>query len=163
MKYCPQCATELVEQELAGRTRQVCPACGYVFWNNPLPVVAGIVELDGQVVMTHKREWPLDRFGLVAGFVEAGETTEEAIVREVAEETGLQASVDALVGVYTLLNRNQVFIVYHLHATGGALQVGEELESVRLVGREELPAVLEGLPPSSGSRQAVFKWLGQGE
>jgi ADP-ribose pyrophosphatase YjhB (NUDIX family) len=103
---------------MAGRERLACPVCGYVFWNNPVPVVGAIIELDGKVLLTRKREWPPEHWGLVAGFAEAGETMEEAVLREVQEETGLQAEVVELVGVYTLLARNQVYIVYRIRAAG---------------------------------------------
>ena len=158
MKYCPECAALVVPQVIGGRERQVCPACGYVFWNNPTPVVGAIVELGSNVLLTRKREWPAERWGLVAGFVEAGETMEEAARREVQEETGLQAEVLELVGVYTLLARNQVYIVYRLRAAG-AWQVGEELEALREFNRDEVAALVALLPPQSGAGRALQEWL----
>ncbi len=161
MKYCPECKTPLTEQQIDGRTRLACPACTFVFWNNPTPVVAGIVDRGDRIVMTHKREWPADRFGLVAGFPEANETAEGAVLREIREETNLEGEIVRLIGVYSSPARNQFFIVYHVRVTGGTLQVGEELESVREVGLEELPEVISHLPPESGSRKSVTEWLAE--
>lgn len=161
MKYCPQCGNILTPKEIAGRERLACDSCNYVFWNNPVPVVAAIVEKEGRVLLAYKKDWQPGAWGLVAGFPEAGETLEEAVLREVREETGLEGEVLGLVGVYSLLYRNQVFIVYGVKAGGGALRVGEgeELETLKEFGQEELVQVLANLPPQSGAAQALRDWL----
>ncbi len=58
--YCPRCATPLVEKEGGGRSRPTCPAqgCEFVHWNNPTPVVAGIVEHEGAVIVVRNVGWP---------------------------------------------------------------------------------------------------------
>ncbi len=161
MKYCPDCATALIQEDIDGRERRVCPACGYVLWNNPVPVVGAIVELGDEILLARKQEWPAGRWGLIAGFAEAGETMEEAVRREVAEETGLQGQVLDLVGVYSMPERNQVFIVYRVRAEPGPLQKGEELEALRSFRVEELPAVLDSLPEGSRAAWALREWLGR--
>jgi NADH pyrophosphatase NudC (nudix superfamily) len=96
-RFCPRCATPLAERADAehegGRVRQVCPdeTCGYVHWNNPLPVVAAIVEYEGKILLARNAAWPEGMFALITGFLENGETPEEGIAREVREETSLQA------------------------------------------------------------------------
>jgi len=157
-RHCPQCTTPLVQRVEVGRERLACPSCGYVFWNNPVPVVAAIVEVGDKVLLGRKQPWPPGRWGLVAGFLEAGETMEEGVLRELREETGLEGEVVGLVGVYPILHRNQVFLVYRVRATG-TWQVGEELEALREFSRDELPAVLEHLPPQSGSGRALRAWM----
>ena len=59
--------------------RRVCLAggCGYIHYDNPTPVVAGIVELGSNVVLVRNRGWPADWYGLVTGFLERGETAEK--------------------------------------------------------------------------------------
>ena len=85
MNYCPQCASSLILLETGGRHRATCPQqrCGFVHWDNPVPVVGGIVEWDNQIVLVRNVGWPENWFGLVTGFLESGEMPEEAIVREV--------------------------------------------------------------------------------
>jgi NADH pyrophosphatase NudC (nudix superfamily) len=53
-----------------------CPddTCGYAHWNNPLPVVAAIVELDGKILLARNAAWPEGMFALITGFLENGET-----------------------------------------------------------------------------------------
>ena len=86
-RFCPRCAQPLIERADAddegGRIRQACPddACGYVHWNNPLPVVAAIVEIDGKILLARNAAWPEGAFALITGFLERGETPEDGIAR----------------------------------------------------------------------------------
>ena len=68
--YCPHCTNPLAEREDGGRPRRACPDvdCGYVHYDNPVPVVAALVEHEGCVILTQSKGWPADWFGLVAGF-----------------------------------------------------------------------------------------------
>ena len=72
MRFCPRCATPLASQEKGGRERLACPGaeCGYVFYDNPLPVVAGLVEHEGEVLLVRSVGWPESWYGLVTGFLE---------------------------------------------------------------------------------------------
>src|SRR5687768_7570639 len=76
--FCPQCAKPLGDRPDGGRPRRACPdeACGYVHYENPTPVVAAIVELEGRVILVRNKGWPESWFGLVTGFLELGETPE---------------------------------------------------------------------------------------
>lgn len=159
MRYCPQCGNLLVPKEVDGRERPSCPACDYVFWNNPVPIVAAIVEKEDRVLLARKKEWQPERWGLIAGFPEAGETLETAVMREVREETGLECDVLGLVGVYSLTSVNQIFIVYRIKAKSGQVRLGEELEALKEFGRDELAQVLTDLPPRSGAARALRDWL----
>ncbi len=159
VEYCPHSGYFLSPQEVDGRKRPACAACGYVFWNVPTPVVAAIVERGEKILLARKRRWPPGRWALFAGFPESRETMEEAVLREVYEEASLKGEVLGLVGVYSLPRRNQVFIVYRLRVAGGKVNVGEELEAIREFGRDELPAVLEHLPPQAGAARALRDWL----
>jgi NAD+ diphosphatase len=154
LKYCPQCAKKLISKELGGLPRLTCPDkdCGYTFWDNPVPVVAGLVEHRGQVVLTRNQGWPPDMWGIVAGFLERDETPEEGVLREVKEELGLDARIVHHLGVYSFFLRNQIIFTYHLKGDG-EITVGEELEAIKLVSPDELKAWERGTGP------AVKKWL----
>ena len=95
----PACATPLAwlaQARTAAKTRLRCPACGWTHWNNPTPVLAAVIECVDRDGRCCWRATPPGRqpFGLITGFMEAGETPEGGIAREVAEETSLE--VDAL-------------------------------------------------------------------
>jgi NADH pyrophosphatase NudC (nudix superfamily) len=154
VKYCPQCTRELVTAELEGRERRRCPdeECGYVFWDNPTPIVAAIVEHEGAVVLARNHGWPEKMFGLVTGFLERDETPEDGVVREVKEELGLDARVVGMVGIYPFFQRNELILAYHLEAEG-EIQLGEELASIKRVPPEKLR------PWPFGTGLAVRDWL----
>lgn len=103
------------------RERLRCAACGYTHWNNPTPVLAAIIELadrGGQLLLARNAAWSGRMFALITGFMEAGESPEDGIRREIAEETSLQVSELSLVGVSDFQRMNQVIITYHAVAHG---------------------------------------------
>jgi NAD+ diphosphatase len=119
-RFCPQCATVLTDIEQAEdsgpKTRLRCPACGWTHWNNPTPVLAAVIECadrGGQLLLARNAAWTQRMFALITGFMEAGETPEEGIAREVAEETSLSVRSLSLIGVYDFQRMNQVIIAYH--------------------------------------------------
>ena len=151
--YCPQCGSPLQDGIVDGRPRQSCAAnCGYVFWDNPTPVVAGIVELDGQVVLVRSKGWPGRFFGSLSGFLESVETPEDAVLRELKEELGLEGEIVSYIGSYAFFEMNQIILAYHIQARG-EIQIGEELEEIKRLPPERLR------PWPLGTGLAVKDWL----
>ena len=154
--YCPTCATPLqfiVQAEDGGdKERLRCPACGFTHWNNLTPVLAAIVEYQGQVLLARNAAWPGKMFALITGFMEAGESPEEGIAREVKEETNLDATQVNLVGAYDFQRMNQVIIAYHVVAHGD-VRLSPELAEYRLYAPEDVVCW------PSGTGQAMATWL----
>lgn len=140
-RFCPLCGTELAPRPVDGRTRPACTSdsCDFVYWNNPVPVVAAIIELEGGVLLVRSAGWPEKMFGLVTGFLESGETPEEGVVREVREETGLAADEVRFLGCFSFHQANQLLLGFHVRASG-SLVLSDELVESRLVARERLKA-----------------------
>ncbi|MEJ5366310.1 MAG: NUDIX domain-containing protein [Desulfosoma sp.] len=171
MRFCPECGKPLQEKAIDGRERKVCsdPACSYVFWNNPTPVVAAVVEWNGAVVLLRSKGWPRRFFGIVAGFLEAGETPEEGILREVREELGLQGRIVDFLGHYAFAEKNQTIAAYHVRAEGN-LVPGDEIAEVKILPPEKVkpwdagtgPAVKEFLRRRMGGA-AVERYVPPGE
>jgi len=151
-KYCPNCASELVLVEIEGIQRQKCSSCDFVHWDNPIPVVAAIVENEGKVILTRSKGWPEKWVGIVAGFLEKNETPEEGVLREVKEELGLDGEIVSFVGHYAFEMRNQIISAYHIRAEG-EITLGDELESIKAVPPEEIR------PWSLGTGPALKDWL----
>jgi NADH pyrophosphatase NudC (nudix superfamily) len=151
-KFCPQCATALVRTEVDGRSRVKCPACDFVHWDNPIPVVAAIVEHEDKVILTRNKGWPEKWLGIVAGFLEKGETPQEGVLREVKEELGLDGEIAAFVGHYPFKLRNQIIFAYHVRIQG-EITLGEELESIKALPPEEVR------PWDIGTGPALKDWL----
>jgi NAD+ diphosphatase len=151
-KFCPQCATPLVTAEVDGSSRLKCPSCNFVHWDNPVPVVAAIVEHEGKVILTRSKGWPEKWLGIVAGFLETGETPETGVLREVREELGLEGEIVSFVGHYPFKLRNQIIFTYHVRAQG-EIRLGEELESIKALPPEEVR------PWDLGTGPALKDWL----
>ncbi len=140
-KFCPRCGATLVSKEQHGKQRRLCEAsgCGFVHWGNPVPVVAAIIEHEGQMLLARAKDWPEKMFALVTGFLEAGETPEAGVLREVKEETNLDGEVVSLVGVYPFEMRNELIIAFHVR-TSGEVRLNEELAAYKLIPKEKLKA-----------------------
>ncbi len=137
-RFCPNCATPLqpiTQAEDGGaKERLRCPGCAFTHWNNPTPVLAAVIECsdrDGQILLARNAAWPGRMFALITGFMEAGETPEEGISREVGEETALAVDALALIGVYDFKRMNQVIIAYHALARG-EVRLSPELAEYKL-------------------------------
>ena len=155
--YCPRCATELqmiaADEDGGPKERLRCVVCGYTHWNNPTPVLAAIVEVgDGRVLLARNAAWPAKMFALITGFMEAGETPQEGVAREVKEETNLDAQSINLVGVYDFQRMNQVIIAYHVQATG-EVRLSPELVDYRFYELADLKCW------PAGTGYALADWL----
>ena len=152
--YCPSCATALEDRAVEGADRRACPSCDFIHYDNPLPVVAAIIERGDDVVLVRNVGWPETWYGLVSGFLEKGESPEEGILREIEEELGVRGELVSLVGAYGFERMNQVIIAYHVRIPEDAqLVLNDELEDSKLVPITKLK------PWPFGTRAAVRDWL----
>ncbi|MBE7939554.1 MULTISPECIES: NUDIX domain-containing protein [Ramlibacter] len=140
-RYCPSCAYPLqpiAQLEDGGHKERLrCASCGWTHWNNPTPVLAGIVEYQGQILLARNAAWPGRRFALITGFMEAGESPQEGIAREIKEETNLDAGPLTLVGAYEFMRMNQVIIAYHA-VCEGEVRLSPELAEYKLYAPEDV-------------------------
>jgi NADH pyrophosphatase NudC (nudix superfamily) len=118
-------------------------------------VLAAIIECadqGGQVLLARNAAWSGRMFALITGFMEAGETPEEGITREVAEETSLEVLSLDLVGVYDFQRMNQVIIAYHALARG-EVRLSPELAEYKLYAPQDLVCW------RAGTGYALATWL----
>jgi NADH pyrophosphatase NudC (nudix superfamily) len=140
MKYCPECASAITQVTIDGENRLACSKeCGFVFWNNPIPVAAALIEINGQYLLARNKEWPEGFFSLISGFIEAGESPETSITRETNEELGLNATEVQFLGHYPFPEMNQLLITY-LVKTKGDIKLSPELSEYKLLSESELLA-----------------------
>jgi 8-oxo-dGTP diphosphatase len=142
LNCCPQCASVLTVTEIGGRDRLVCFACEFVHWDNPKPVTATLVPMDGGLVLV-KRKFPpfVDDWCLPGGFIEALESPEESAVREVKEETGLDITIDRLVGAFTPgKGINVIILVYLSNPPLGTMCPGDDASEVDCFAAAKLPS-----------------------
>ncbi|MFT3719638.1 NUDIX hydrolase [Pseudorhodoferax sp.] len=155
-RFCPACAAPLqwiTQAEDGGdKERLRCPACGYTHWNNPTPVLAAIVEYQGRVLLARNAAWTNRMYALITGFMEAGESPQDGIRREIQEETALEATSLHLVGVYDFQRMNQVIIVYHA-VCEGEVRLSPELVDYKLFAPQDVKCW------RAGTGQALAEWL----
>ena len=155
IRYCPVCASALVtraDDQDAQKTRLSCPEGHWTHWDNPLPVLAALVEYDGKILLARNAAWPEKTFALITGFMERDETPEQGITREIKEETNLEADAISLIGVYEFVKKNEVIIAYYVVATGD-IRLSEELLEYRLIEPEKLR------PWNAGTGHAMADWM----
>ena len=155
-RFCPQCATalEMVTRLEDGgeKARLRCPACDYTHWNNPTPVLAAVIEYGGQVLLARNAAWAGRMFALITGFMEAGETPQEGIAREISEETNLETTSLDLIGVYDFQRMNQIIIAYHAVCTG-EVKLSPELVEYKLYPLDKIKCW------PAGTGYALADWL----
>jgi NADH pyrophosphatase NudC (nudix superfamily) len=154
-RFCPWCAAPLAASLIDGAQRVACAkACGFVHWNNPVPVVAALVLHRGDAILVRKQEWPPTWYGLVTGFLEPQEEPQLAAAREVQEELSLQVLRQRWIGNYGFAEQNQVLLAYALECEGDIV-LSEELSAYK---RVPVPVLK---PWAFGTGQAVADWLAQ--
>ena len=140
-RFCPACAAPLAllsQMEDGGeKARLRCTACEFTHWNNPTPVLAAVIEYEGKILLARNAAWSAKMYALITGFMEAGETPEGGISREIAEETNLSTSALNLLGVYDFQRMNQIIIAYHA-VCSGEVRLSPELVDYKLYAFEDV-------------------------
>jgi ADP-ribose pyrophosphatase YjhB (NUDIX family) len=136
-RFCPRCGQSA---DVNFPRRIFCPHCGYEAYFNPKPV-AGLIPFDreGRVILLRRGFDPgRGRWTFPGGFVDLGESIEQAARRETQEELRLDVDIGPLVGVYSRPQDRVVLIVYRAVATGEPQTTSEAIE-VGVFAREKIP------------------------
>jgi len=149
----------MLQQLLDGRMRDICPKCGYIHYDNPVPCVGVLIEHEGRLALVLRgREPHAGCWALPSGFVEIDENIEEAALREAHEETGLAIELIELFGVYSFPEgppRSGLIVFYRARPLDmSALKAGDDAVDVAFVAPELLPAM-----PFRTHQEAIAKWL----
>jgi 8-oxo-dGTP diphosphatase len=141
--YCPGCGRKLTVNFIEGRERKNCHFCGFINYRNPLPCV-GIIGIKENKIALIKRgiEPSKGEWTPPSGFIESGETPEEAALRELYEETSLKGEIIKLLGVHsqdTDIYGNLVIIIFLVKITEGTIKAGDDAQDARFFGFKELP------------------------
>ncbi len=120
--------------------RDVCSSCGFINYVNPKIVTGAIVRHEGKLLLCRRAIEPRIGFWtLPAGFMELGETAEQAAIREAREEANAEIIIDRLLAVYTIPRIAQVQIMYLARLAAPAISAGPESLEVMLAEWDEIP------------------------
>lgn len=158
-RFCPLCAAKL--EPLAGGEdagRPACPTGHFVHYDNPAVTTMALIRDDrGRVLMLRRARDPFrGRWDFPGGFVDAGETPAEGIMREIAEEIRLTVEIEAVVGTYASRYgdgedaRHTVDVAFACRLTGGQLTLSDEHLDACWFAPGEAPE-----PAFAGEREAL--------
>ena len=144
-KFCPRCRSSLAPRE----TGLGCGECGFVAYPNPALAACALVERDGRLLLVRRaREPELGKWDVPGGFVDEGEVPEDAVRRELREETGLAVEVGELFGVWTDWYGDAPDAAYNVAlvwraAAAGDPEPADDVSEARWFGPDDLPAADE--------------------
>jgi len=154
-KYCPRCATELSidQHDLA----KVCGGCGHHQYPRLSPCIIVLVSKGDKCLLAHSGQFKSGLFSTLAGFIEAGETAEHAVQREVKEEVGIDVHNIEYVCSQSWPFPHSFMLGFMADYAGGELAPdGEEILEAQWFGLDELPQI----PPRfTISRRLIDKFI----
>ena len=139
MKFCPSCAAPVAERIPDGdhRPRAVCTACGAIHYRNPKLIAGCVPERGGRILLCRRAIEPRRGFWTIpAGFMEIGETLQQAAARECHEEAMARVEVGSLCAIVQVLHAEQVHVLFRARLVGGFGVGAESLETVLLEERD---------------------------
>ncbi|MGZ5369545.1 MAG: NAD(+) diphosphatase [Aeromicrobium sp.] len=164
-RYCARCGA-LSEPAQAGHTR-ICPACGAEHFPRTDPAVIMLVtDGDDRALLGRQPSWPENRFSTLAGFVEPGETLDDAVRREVMEEAGIEVGAVEYAGSQPWPFPSSLMLGFFGTAISDVIKVdAHEIAEAKWFSRQEITDLTATgqllLPPKvSISRWLVEKWHG---
>jgi NAD+ diphosphatase len=168
--HCPRCGAPTVAEN-AGWTRRCTAETTDLYPRTDPAVIMAVVDDADRILLGHGTRWPVGRFSTLAGFVEPGEGLEQAVRREVLEETGVVVGSEPGDVVYRGSQSwpfpASLMVGFQAHATATAVRVdGEELSDARWFSRTELRGAVDegavGLPGrQSIARMLIEEWYGE--
>lgn len=161
-RFCAACggATRIAK----GGWQRDCGSCGSQHFPRTDPVTIMLVEYDGKLMLGRGLGWPEGRFSALAGFVEPGESIEEAVAREVFEESGVRVRDVSYIASQPWPFPSQLMLGCHSHADDDALTIDEtEMAEINWYTRDEVKAALAGdgpfiAPPPHAIAHHLLSW-----
>ena len=150
-RFCGVCATP-TERDLHERVRR-CPACGHAVYPRIAPAMMCLVTRGQQILLARNVNFPAGRYSALAGFLEAGESIEDAVHREVREEVGIEVRTPRYFASQSWPFPNSLMIAYTAEYAGGELTPnGHEIAEADWFDHTNLPQ----LPPRVSIARALI-------
>jgi ADP-ribose pyrophosphatase YjhB (NUDIX family) len=157
--HCPRCGGRLESRIVFSHDpeRLVCSSCRFVYYLDPKVAVGAICRTEGRIVLLRRAIEPAyGKWVFPGGYVDRGESLQEAARRETREEIGAEIRLSRLVNVYSYTGRPVIVVVYEAEVVGGEIRGGSEALEVDTFAPGEIP--WEGLAFRS-TREALQECL----
>jgi NAD+ diphosphatase len=156
-RFCSRCGAG-TEPHVRDRA-MVCTACSYTQYPRQSPCVIVLVTRGDDVLLARSANFPRGMFSTLAGFIEAGESVEEALAREVHEEVGVVLREPRYVASQSWPFPNSLMLGFHAEWAGGDIVVdGEEIVEAGWFSIQDLPMIP---PQGSISRRLIDSYVAQ--
>ncbi len=142
MNFCSQCGSPVTSRIPPGddRMRHVCDSCGTIFYSNPKIVAGCIPQWHQQLLLCRRAIEPRSGlWTLPAGFMENGESTDQAAARETLEEANARVEIGKLFAYLNIPALNQVYVIFLARLLDLDFSAGAESLEVRLFHEQEIP------------------------
>ncbi len=154
-QFCGRCGTAMEHHE--NDRAKVCPDCGLVNYPRLSPSIIVLVRRDDEMLLARNVNWPEGMFSTLAGFVEPGESVEQALHREVEEEVGVQVNNLVYKGSQSWPFPNSLMLGYHADYAGGEFRFADgEIAEAHWFKADEPPRIP---PPTSISRWLIDAFI----
>lgn len=158
--YCYRCGYPLSQKILDGRTREVCPKCGWIHYEHRKVSAAACVEKDGKLMLVKRGIDPWKgTWYMPAGYLEVDEDPKACAAREAYEETGFRVQIGNLINVYTYEDDprgNGIVLLYEGRISGGKLMENHETLEVGFFSADECRQLLKS---GSGGARQIEDWV----
>jgi len=153
-RYCGRCGS--LTQPKEGQRAKLCPDCGLISYPRIAPAIIVAVMKDDQLLLAHNRNFPYNFYSILAGFVEAGETFEDCIRREVQEEAGIQVKNIKYFGSQPWPFPHSLMVGFTADYAGGEIVIDEtELDKADWFSVDNLPP----LPAQGSIARRLIDWF----
>ena len=159
MNYCAHCGAGVELRVPPGDTlpRHVCPRCGTIHYENPKLVIGCIAHWQGRILLCRRAIEPrLGCWTLPAGFMENGESTTQAALRETLEEACARVDIDDIFALFNVPRINQVHLFYRGQLRAAEFAAGVESLETALFAEDEIPWSELAFPSVTLCLQAYF-------
>ncbi|MGX8682678.1 MAG: NAD(+) diphosphatase [Bacteroidales bacterium] len=152
--YCPTCGVPTVQET---PIMKKCPKCGLEMYPPIATAIIVLIQKGDEILLVHNRAFKRNYYGLVAGFLEAGESLEQCVHREVKEETGLTIKNLQYFGSQTWPYPSGLMVGFTAEYESGTIKLQEdELSAGAFYGKDNLPEIPKKM---SIARKLIDWWL----
>jgi NAD+ diphosphatase len=139
-QFCGRCGVQL--RTMSTERAKECPQCGLLLFPRLAPAIIVLVERANKLLLARSRHFPSDMYSVIAGFVEPGESLEEAVTREVNEEVGVDVKDIRYFGSQPWPFPHSLMIGFTATYAGGEISIqDEEIEDANWYSVDNLPRI----------------------